>query len=623
MPGPRLAQCLILLAAAASPATALSDDEARERAIRRMLDERPLSGAPAPAGAEAEVVDDAPLDTLLGALSADGPATPEQVSLYLPVTGRLSTKTSASVRYRTGGGPWVQAHPMFRIRPEFAPKAGLAPAAFAGIVTGLAPGREYQIEVSLHRGEQLATRTLQAATRALPGPAPAATRTVNPGDGGARIQKLLDAAAAGDVILFRNGTYNVDELTVKRSGSESRPIYIRGESRDGVKLVDPTNRVLYLVNASNLVIEDLTLQGSGADSGTVASSRGVQIWNGYEAQRITLRRLRIVGVDQGIVGSGSMAGLLVYDNTLVGNNVFRKDILESNASWNDDGIRVPGRGHAVFNNTLSGFGDALAMADGVENASVHFYRNRILFTCDDAFEGDYGTRNVSFHDNRIQNAMTLASFDPIYSGPAFVFRNVAINIGRQPYKLNNQNTGLFFYNNTVVRTVGFRGGVTWGWVQNNNGPLRAWGYRTNILVFSGGERPLALESGGNDPIDFDHNAWYPDGQIWWTGSGGSFPSLAAAKAGLRATTPVFGDSTRRHDHDLIAEKNPFETEIRFNASYDIPVTAIYEPKLAAGSVLKNAGVEIPGVTDGFAGAGPDLGAVIAGRPPVQAGDRTP
>ena len=57
-----------------------------------------------------------------------------------------------------------------------------------------------------------------------------------------------------------------------------------------------------------------------------------------------------------------MAGFLVHDNTLAGNNVFRKDMLESNICWNDDGIRLPGRGHAVFNNTLSGFGDSLALA---------------------------------------------------------------------------------------------------------------------------------------------------------------------------------------------------------------------------------------------------------------------
>src|SRR5690606_41436494 len=98
-------------------------------------------------------------------------------------------------------------------------------------------------------------------------------------------------------------------------------------------------------------------------------------------------------------------------------------------AWNDDGIRVPGTGHAIFNNTLAGFGDALAVSARVNNVAVHFYRNRVLFTCDDAFEGDYAVRNVTFYDNRVQNSMPLASFDPPYGGHAFVSRNVSIQAG--------------------------------------------------------------------------------------------------------------------------------------------------------------------------------------------------
>jgi len=444
---------------------------------------------------------------------------------------------------------------------------------------------------------------------------------VRPGATSAQVQSLLDAADPGDVIEFANGAYEVENLVMKRSGSPQRPIVLRGESRDGVRIVDRTGRVLHLVGASDLVIENLTLEGSGEDSGTKASSVGIGVWDGRIAERITVRNVTIRSVDQGIVGAGEMHGFLVYDSTLAGNNVFEKATLESNASWNDDGIRLPGKGHAVFNNTLSGFGDAMAMSARQENAGVHFYRNRVLFTCDDAYEGDYGTRNLTFYDNRVQNVMTLASFDPLYGGPAFVFRNVAINVGRQPYKLNNKNTGMLFYNNTVVRMPGRGGGASWGWVQFNNGPLRAWAYRNNLLHFSG-PNPLALESPGNDPIDFDHNGWYPDGKVWWSGSGGSFPSIESARQRIRATQPVFGKSHKRHDRDVIVERQPFATEIWFNDSYDLPVVPLYEPQLSESSVARNAGVVIPGITDGFSGSAPDIGAVIGGRPPPEVGDRS-
>ncbi len=49
---------------------------------------------------------------------------------------------------------------------------------------------------------------------------------------------------------------------------------------------------------------------------------------------------------------------------------------------------------------------------------------------------------------------------------------------------------------------------------------------------------------------------------------------------------------------------------------------LYEPILSSSSRLKNAGVSIPGITDGFSGKNPDIGAVIEGRPHVQVGDRT-
>ena len=44
------------------------------------------------------------------------------------------------------------------------------------------------------------------------------------------------------------------------------------------------------------------------------------------------------------------------------------------------------------------------------------------------------------------------------------------------------------------------------------------------------------------------------------------------------------------------------------------------PILAAGTAPKNSGVAIPNISDGFSGAAPDRGAIIAGRPIPQYGD---
>jgi hypothetical protein len=290
--------------------------------------------------------------------------------------------------------------------------------------------------------------------------------------------------------------------------------------------------------------------------------------------------------------------------------MWTSDFIETHLTWNDDGIRLPGEGNAAFQNTLHAFGDSFAVADGVFSAAVHFYRNKITMTGDDAFEGDYGTRNLSFYDNHITNSAIFLSLDPLWGGPLYCFRNVSINTIRGPFKLNNTNSGFLIYNNTVLRTQGRH---NWGWVQFNDGALRNWAYRNNILIYQGAGGLMAIESTGNEPIDFTHNAWYPDGSIWWTNSGGSFPTLSDTKADIADTSPVFSDTSRRHEGDIISDSNPFTVAVSLGADFKTEVTTFYTPTVANGSNLQNAGVQIPGITDGYSGAAPTIGALIDGR----------
>ena len=351
---------------------------------------------------------------------------------------------------------------------------------------------------------------------------------------------------------------------------------------------------------------------------------------------LTIRNTTITGVDRGVDVSGETKQILVYDNTLTGNNQWNQDFyaydgsgapgsgngtldLDENIFWNDDGIRLTGQGNAAFNNTLSGFGDALAVEDYYESIGVHFYRNDIQMTGDDAIEGDYGKRNITFYDNRVHNAMTLVSLDPIWGGPFVAARNIGINIGRGPYKLNNTNTGYFLYSNTVVNPENKN---VWGWVQYNNGDQRAWGYQNNILIYRGSGNLLAFEPGVVSPLDFTNNSWYPNKSIWWTNSGGSYTSLSAAYSGLPATTPVFSGSTKRHEADNICEFDPFITDINLGTDYHTKIPTLYTPILSSGTAPKNSGIAIINVTDGFSGAAPDRGAIISGIPIPTWGDRS-
>ena len=540
-------------------------------------------------------------------------ATPEQIALYLTMRRAVAADSKLAMRYRRAiDTDWKVGHPLLRINPAWvASGAPQAPVdSFAGSIFDLSPGTAYDVELTLSEpGQAAQTLIARITTRALPPAAPAATVHAAPAD---NLQAKFDALTPGNVLELANGTYDVTGLALKSSGSASAPVYIRGQSRAGVVLHAASGNVLQLQAASNVVLENLTLQGSGTDSGTNASSHGISFWDGATQEDVTIRSVDIRGADMGVVASGTVRGVLVYDCDLHGNNVWTQPFIETNLTWNDDGIRLPGQGNCAFENTLNGFGDSFAVTNGVHSSAVYFYRNRITMTGDDSFEADYGTRNLAFYDNNITNAATFLSTDPIWGGPLYCFRNIVVNTMRGPFKLNNTNSGFLIYSNTIVRTSGT---TDWGWVQFNNGDLRNWAYRNNLLVYVGtGTQLLAIESGANQPIDFTHNGWFPDGSVWWSSTGGSFGSIAAARSGLTTTPPLFGSSSARHTGDVITDRDPFQSPITLGANHLTEFTAQTTAALRSDANVRGVGVALPNITDGFTGPAPDIGAVISGRP---------
>jgi hypothetical protein len=571
----------------------------------------------------------------LGTLIHDGPATPEQISLFLPVTGSLPQTAQATVRYKpTSSTTWIAGHPLYRIRPAFStlPAVGSVPDAFAWPIIDLSPGSAYDVEITVSSGATTDTRTATFTTRALPPPAGTPNKTIAAQSSGATIQAAFDNLAPGDVLQFEDGTYNVNGLRLNHGGTIDKPIYIRGASRTGAVLSSP-GRILYILAASHAIIENITLQGSGIDSGTDASSVGIGFYDGTPNQtRVTVRNVTMNGVDIAITAHKEISEFLAYDNTLIGNNTWTPALINTNATWNDDGINIPGFGNCAFNNTLRGFGDSLAYAahsggDTLTQAvGVHFYRNDARNSGDDFAEVDHGHRNITLYDNRSHNSMTFISLDPLYGGPFIAARNIAINIGRTPFKWNSTNSGQFIYNNTIVRTSGkfwVEGNVSAeaGWYQPNNGDQRSYGYQNNLMIYRGaGPQTIRLDNTGHDIVDFTHNSWFPDLVYQWPQ--GRFNNLAAAYNGLARTTPVFSGITRRHEQDSITVRNPWTTTVTLGTDYRTEVTDAYTPALAPGATPKNSGVVIANITDHFSGAAPDRGAIIAGRAIPAYGDRS-
>jgi len=520
------------------------------------------------------------------------------------------------------------------VRPGFSvfPQAGGAiQDVFAWPIIDLVPGTSYDIEVTVNSGATTNVKTLTHITRALPAPAGAPNKTIAAGASSAAIQTAFNNLNPGDVIQFENGTYNVNKLTIGRSGTPAQPIYIRGASRPGTVLQRTTGSILSLA-ASHTIIENMTLQGSGTDGGLSSPHSGVSL-NVAGNTRITLRNLRILGVDRGIDFIREAKQTLVYDNTLVGNNLWTLrpvNFLETNITWDDEGIKLPGLGNAAFNNTLSGFGDTFAYASHItgsmtDNIGIHFYRNEIRNSGDDPIEADHGRRNLTWYDNRIHNTINCGSLDPLYGGPWLSARNICINPYRvNTHKWNSPQSGQFLYNNTVIgtRSRGSHDPDIANWYQPNDGEQRAYGYRNNVHVYRGNGQSIWLDSGGHDPIDWTHNSWYPDRQIQW---GDVFRDLAGAQRGLANATPIFSGTNRRMQNDNITVSNPWTTTITLgpDSLTPVPDNVSYTPALSPGDAAKNSGVVIPNITDGFSGGAPDRGAIIEGRPIPVYGDRTP
>lgn len=586
----------------------------------------------------------------IGTFAQDGPDTPEQISLKLPITGALAAATTATIRYRRKNTAvalgqtesYVTGHPLYRIQSSasLTPSVGTVENWFAWPIIDLRPNTPYEIEVTVNDGIAAPeVQTITCTTRALPPRAGRPNKNITAGTTGAAIQTAFSGLAAGDVIEFEAGTYTVSGLQLGVAGSAGNLIYIRGASRQNTILVDTTGTVLELLNTGYVVIENLTLRGSQTDSGTSASSRGVLFNSGFSPVQVTVRNCTITGVDVGIGADAEITQCLIYHNILTGNNLWTRQTtpgiydIDTNLTWNDDGCRIPGFGNCAWNNTISGFGDAMSYSQAsggvglAEACGVHFYRNDVLFTCDDATEVDDGIRNLTFYDNRIWNSMTFVSLDPIFGGPFLAARNISINTGRSPMKWNSQNSGHFFYNNTIVETTkkyyfdNPSDLAESGWYQANNGAQTYYGFRNNVLVYRGlGTSTIWLDSTGHTPVDFDYNSWYPDSNFHW---GSNFANLATAYAGLGATTPIFSGHTKRHEQDNITVSNPWTSTVTLGSDYHTQVTTAYTPALSGGSAPKNSGVSIPGVTDGFTGGSPDRGAIIAGRPVPIYGNTVP
>jgi MYXO-CTERM domain-containing protein len=502
---------------------------------------------------------------------------------------------SIAVRYRVAGAPaWTDGAPLHRVHPELVVGRTVAPQ-FAGSIFDLRPGTSYEVEVHATDpdGPVDQVLTLPIQTRPVPSD-PVAPRAV-PVTDAPSLTAALAAAQPGDVITLAAGTYP-GTYAITTSGSRRDPIVIRGANRDGV-IIDGqacTGCNLLEVYGSDVHIEQLTLRNG---------ERAIR-FQGAGASDNVVRRVHISNVTLGIGGKPDQTDFYICDNVVEGRISWPLTYGDDGAAHaSDDGIVVNGSGHVVCHNQIQGFADALQNYQVGARAN-DFYGNDVRFTYDDGVELDGAEGNIRAFRNRFLNTYDTLSFQPIYGGPAYAFRNVIINVVNEEFKLHalggtpsQPPVGVLIQHNTIVRA---------GHALQLSTPdaVHNYVFENNLLL---GNPTDGVVVQWDTPIDvatgrIDWNGYAPDGafEFGYGPTGQTYAGFAQLQAGQR-----------QEAHGTLLTGAVFASGL-VAPTGRTPLLGPQDVALAAGSPARDRGTPIPGISDHFMGAAPDLGAEEAG-----------
>ena len=477
---------------------------------------------------------------------------------------------------------------------------------FAGSIFFLQPDTAYELKLNLTDPDGgSAEKTLKGHTIAEPiAPKDLPQFHVVPGDGGGTGTaddpfKGIDAAQAaakpGVVFLLHAGTYK-GHFKITKDGNEDKPIVWRGAG-DGVALLDAgaapdklnnTGTAFDLMDRHDVWLEKLSIRGAHnlcrVDGAHNIVVRRCHLYDGY---------FFVVGVED---PKRTMGRIFVCDNLIEGNWKWPTTKQE----WHDypevRGVWLGGTGNCVCYNRIRHVKDGVDMADSARCDSNDYFNNEISECFDDGCELDGSERNTRLFHNRFTNVMMGISFQPIYGGPAYAFRNVVYNCQHGPFKLHNTPWGAVMIHNTIVKN-----GVPWD--LSTQDPVYNAYSRNNLILGTQG-RAMNIEPKMIDcDLDYDGLGGY-SGDVFmkWNGAWYKTPDEARANSGVEKHS-VLVDPKTAFASGLLPPPND-------QTIFD---SAIVDVRLKEGSAAIDAGVQLPGLNDGFTGKAPDLGALELGE----------
>lgn len=609
------------------------------------------------------------------------PPTIAALGLEWRIEGDTNRNASVTLEWqRAGEAAWHDGAPLFRLHGESVQQGAsfhyVAPNMFAGSVFDLAPGTEYNMRVRLSdpdapAGTPAIERTVTARTRTVPKPAEGgAVYHVYPRDyTGDKLEPNFNSLMAayntgansadwvnsfqprvkpGDVVLVHAGTYREERTRyagpnstlfdgtfyLTADGTAERPIVIQAAG-DGEVVFD---------GAGNAVLFDLTAADHHYVEGITVRNTEVAFLLGRKrilgAVGFTLKNSRLENIGRGVYSDwGGARDFYIADNVFVGRNDPNRLMGWIGRTWQGlDGFPQPllsefavkfyGSGHVVAHNRIENFHDGIDHAtygdpDGWPDAPVmpvssDIVGNDISNVDDNCIEADGAAQNFRVIGNRCFNmAHRALSTQPALGGPIYFIRNIVYHAPEGgALKLTANGAGTLMYNNTLLTEA------------HQMGPASNLHFRNNLILGQGAWPEVFSVETFTPWSTSDYNGFGPATgpmAFAWAQPAGTVDYDTRGERPVQsfADLPSFSQATGHDMHSTMVDWSVF-----VNAAPPDPgdPTRIYRAgefdfSLVAGSAAIDTGVVLPGITDGFTGSAPDLGALESGKPAPVYGPR--
>src|SRR6266446_3471405 len=480
---------------------------------------------------------------------------------------------------------------------------------------------------------------------------------------------------AGDTILVHAGVYeSLYDCYARNSwprpvegtyylfgnGTPDKPIAIKAAGDGDVIFDGRGNFNLFNVQKANYnYFEGITFRNT-----EIAIQAGLQMIAG--ASGLTVKHCRFENINLGIVTSYSGSrDFTITDNVFIG-----RDDPNHLQGWNGDfwlqfngvegqefpaklrsytAVRVYGGGHVVAYNYVANFHDGIDVEtygnpDGsdavhgpfypprkdwdVRPVAIDFYNNLLTNFHDNAIEIDGSMHNIRVMRNLMLNSASHPFCNqPAMGGPVYWIRNVAYNAPFGVTRMSSGAAGVVFLNNTMFSEF----------VAPTSGNL----HLANNLILGQNANPevFAVHTFTNYS-ESDYNGFRPSpaskNSFQWTsppwGTGQDYHDLLETMDARTLVTrdyptlAAYSADAHQDQHSVLVDYGAFERVRPLDAKDVRTVQKLYKMedldfRLKAGSAPVDKGKVIPQVTDGYAGAAPDLGAVELGQPLPHYGPR--